>query len=101
MFKGQICIHIFNIFKEVRYGRSSISSGYYFNNYRHFFAGALGWAGAILAIIGIVLGALGKKNPESKGIATAGMVCSIIGLILCLLLYIACAACVGAAVTLG
>ena len=66
-----------------------------------FFAGALGWAGAILAIIGIVLGALGKKNPESKGIATAGMVCSIIGLILCLLLYIACAACVGAAVTLG
>lgn len=63
-----------------------------------FSGGVLGWLGAIIAIIGIVLGALGKKNPESKGIATGGMVCSIIGLILCLLLYIACAACVGALV---
>ncbi|MBP5593857.1 hypothetical protein [Pseudobutyrivibrio sp.] len=63
-----------------------------------FSGGVLGWLGAIIAIIGIVLGALGKKNPESKGIATGGLVCSIIGLILCLLLYIACAACVGALV---
>lgn len=57
--------------------------------------GFLGWLGAILAIIGIVLGALGRKDPEKKGIATGGLVCSIIGLILCLLLYLACAACVG------
>ena len=57
-------------------------------------AGSLGWLGAILAIIGIVLGALGRKNPEHKGIATGGLVCSIIGLILCLILYIACAACI-------
>lgn len=61
-----------------------------------FSSGVLGWLGAILAIIGIILGALGRKNPEKQGIATAGMVCSIIGLVLCLLLYIACAACVGA-----
>lgn len=60
-----------------------------------FSAGALGWLGAILAIIGIILGALAKKNPEKKGIATAGLVLSIIGLILSLLLYIACIACIG------
>ncbi len=60
-----------------------------------FSGGSLGWLGAILAIIGIILGALGKKNPEKNGLATAGLVLSIIGLILCLLLYIACIACVG------
>lgn len=62
-----------------------------------FSAGSLGWAGAIMGIIGIILGALGRKNaPEGKtGIATGGLVCSIIGTILCLLLYIACVACVG------
>ena len=65
-------------------------------------AGAFGWAGAIMGIIGIVLGALGKKNaPEGKsGIATGGLVCSNIGTILCLLLYIACAACIGGAASL-
>lgn len=60
-----------------------------------FSGGSLGWLGAILAIIGIILGALGKKNPEKNGLATAGLVLSIIGLILCLLLYIACIACFG------
>ena len=60
--------------------------------------GAFGWLGAILAIVGIVLGALGRKNPEKKGMATAGMVCSIIGLVLGLILYLACAACVAGAV---
>lgn len=60
-----------------------------------FSAGSLGWLGAVLAIVGIILGALGKKDPEKKGIATAGLVLSIIGLILCLILYIACAACIG------
>ncbi|MEE1028155.1 MAG: hypothetical protein UH211_05690 [Agathobacter sp.] len=60
-----------------------------------FSSGLFGWLGAIIAIIGIILGAVGRKNPDSKGIATGGLVCSIIGLILCLLLYLACAACVG------
>ncbi len=60
-----------------------------------FSAGSLGWAGAIMAIVGIILGVLGKKNTEKNGIATAGLVLSIIGLILCLLLYIACVACIG------
>lgn len=53
------------------------------------------WIGAILGIIGIILGSLGKKDPEKKGMATAGLICSIVGLVLCLLLYIACVACVG------
>lgn len=59
-----------------------------------FTAGIYGWVGAVLAIIGIILGALGRKNPEKKGLATAGLVLSIIGLVLGLLLYIACVACV-------
>lgn len=60
-----------------------------------FSAGSLGWLGAIMALVGVILGAIGKKNVEKKGLATAGLVCSIIGLILCLLFYIACIACVG------
>jgi len=60
-----------------------------------FSAGSLGWLGAILSVLGIIFGALGKKNVEKKGIATAGLVLSIIGLILCLILYIACVACIG------
>ncbi len=60
-----------------------------------FSAGSLGWFGAILALVGIILGAMGKKNPEKKGIANAGMIVSIIGLVLCLILYIACIACIG------
>ena len=46
-----------------------------------FSACSLGWLGAILAVVGIILGALGRKNPEKKGMATAGLVCSIIGVI--------------------
>ena len=44
-----------------------------------FSSGVLGWLGAIMAIIGVVMGALGMKKPESKGIATAGLVLSIVG----------------------
>lgn len=62
-----------------------------------FSAGTLGWAGAIVGIIGIILGALGRKNaPEGKtGLATGGLVCSIVGTVLSLSLYIACIACAG------
>ena len=52
-------------------------------------------AGVVLALIGIILGALGRKNAEKRGSATAGMVMSIIALILGILVYVACAACVG------
>ncbi|MBQ6240659.1 MAG: hypothetical protein IJK56_09955 [Firmicutes bacterium] len=52
------------------------------------------WVGAIAGLIGIILGALGRKKLEKKGLATAGLVCSIIGFILSIILYVACAACV-------
>lgn len=59
------------------------------------------WVGAIVGLIGIILGAQGRKNPEKKGIATAGLVCSIIGFILSIILYVACVACVGGLAALG
>lgn len=64
-----------------------------------FSAGALGWVGAICGIIGIILGAAAKKQAPS-GVATAGLVCSIIGTALSLLFYIACAACIGGAASI-
>ena len=57
------------------------------------FFGVYGWLGAILGIVGIVLGALGKKN--NAKCAAAGLVLSIIGTALSLILFIACVACVG------
>lgn len=62
-----------------------------------FSAGGFGWIGAILAILGTIFGAVGRKDPEKKGLATAGLVVSIIGLVLGLVLYVACVACVGLA----
>ena len=63
-----------------------------------FFSAGLGWLGAILGIVGIILGALArKKTPEKKGVATEGLVMSLIGLILSVILWIACLACIGAA----
>lgn len=53
--------------------------------------------GAILGLIGVILGAVGRKNPEKAGISTGGLVCSIIGLVLSLVFFIACASCLGAA----
>ncbi len=60
-----------------------------------FFAG-FQWVGAITGIIGIILGALARKVPEKKGMATAGLVLSIIGFVLSIILFVACAACIGA-----
>lgn len=52
--------------------------------------------GVILGVVGIILGALARKNPDTKSIATAGLVCSIIAVVLGLIGYIACASAVGA-----
>ena len=50
--------------------------------------------GAVLGLIGIILGAVGmKKNPANKGIAIAGLVCSIIGFVICLMYMVACGSC--------
>lgn len=55
----------------------------------------LGWLSCLLGIVGIILGALGRKNPEKKGMATAGLVMSIIAVALGLIVWLACAACIG------
>ena len=56
----------------------------------------IGWIGMLLGIVGIVLAAVAKKKGQ-KGVATAGLVLSIIGTCLSLILFLACAACVAAA----
>ena len=52
------------------------------------------WLSALLGIVGIILGAVGKK--KNANCATAGLVLSIIGTVLSLLFFIACVACAGA-----
>lgn len=61
----------------------------------------LGWVSVFTGIVGIILGALGRKDEAKKGMATAGLVMSIISIALGLILAIACAACVGAIVSMA
>lgn len=61
----------------------------------------LGWLSVIIGIIGTILGALGRKKSEKQGMATAGMAMSIISVALGLLMWIACAACVGSIASLA
>lgn len=73
-------------------GIASLVIGVFFNY--------IGWLGSILGIIGIVLAAIArKKNPN--GMATAGLVLSIIGTALGLVLYLACVACVAGLAAAG
>ena len=60
--------------------------------------GMWGWLGAIIGIIGLLLGANDRKNSlgGESGTAKAGWICSIIGTSLNLLFYVACIACAGA-----
>ena len=60
----------------------------------------LGMVSVFTVIIGIILGVLGRKDPEKKGMATAGLVCSIIALVIGVIMWIACAAVVGGAASL-
>ncbi|MBQ7460060.1 MAG: hypothetical protein IJS72_01690 [Oscillospiraceae bacterium] len=53
--------------------------------------------GLVLCIVGIVLGAKAKKDPAQKGIATAGMIVSIIGAASCFFTVIYVVACYAAA----
>ena len=59
------------------------------------------WIGAVLALIGIILGVQGRKIPEKYGLATGGMVCSIIGFIFCIIVVIACAGVGGGIMSMG
>ena len=50
------------------------------------------YAAIIFGIVGIILGALGRKKDTGKGMATAGLVLSIVALAICVIMYVACAA---------
>ena len=77
--------------EEKELGGASLVLGIVSIVFSVFSAGTLS---AVLGIVGIVLGALARKN-HPDGIATAGLVCSIIGTILSLLIVIACVGCTG------
>ena len=53
------------------------------------------WGAVILGVVGIILGALGKKS--NAKCATGGLVCAIIGTCLSGLMLIACSLCASAA----
>lgn len=53
------------------------------------------YIGLPVGIVGIILAAVAKKK-GMKGPATAGLVLSIIGTVLCGILYLACVACAAA-----
>ena len=62
----------------------------------------MGWIGIICGVLGIIFAAVAKKNPDTNnGVATAGLVLSIIGTVLSLILFLACAACVAAGTSAG
>ncbi len=50
----------------------------------------------IVAAVGLVLGAIAmRKHPEKKGLAVAGLSMSIIGLVLGIIVWVACASAAG------
>lgn len=58
------------------------------------FTGNFALLGVAAGIVGLVLGISARKENPS-GMATAGIVMSVIGLALCVLSFLACVACVG------
>lgn len=55
----------------------------------------LGWLSVLIGIVGIILGALARKDESKRGMATAGIVMSIIAVALGVVTWIACVMCVG------
>ena len=62
----------------------------------------LGWLyglGIVAAIVGLILGIVGKRKASEvgapTGMATAGIVMSVIGLVSAILIVVACIACLG------
>ncbi len=61
-----------------------------------FSGGSLGVVGIICGVLGLIFGIVGRKYEAKKGLATAGVGCSLIGLLLGLILMIACVGCAAA-----
>lgn len=59
----------------------------------------LGWLSCLLGIVGIIFGVLGRTRSDKKGMATAGMVMSIIAIALGLIMWLACASLLGGLAT--
>ncbi len=59
------------------------------------FGSGTNWIGLIAGIVGIVLGAMARKENQTS-LATAGFVCSIVGSVLSIVFFVACVICVGA-----
>lgn len=57
--------------------------------------------GTIVGILGVIFGALGRRKEQNRGIATAGLVCAIIGTVLSVIFFLACASCIGSAALLA
>ena len=51
--------------------------------------------GTIEGVLGVIFGALGRRKEENRGLATAGLVCAIIGTVLSVIFFLACASCIG------
>ena len=58
-----------------------------------FFTGPLSFIGILFGIVGVVMGVLARKNEPQNTLSTGGLVTSIIGCALSLLLNMACIAC--------
>ena len=54
------------------------------------------WIAALFGLIGTVLGGVAKSKGNTEGVTKAGLVCSIIGLVLGLIIFISALACIGA-----
>ncbi|GFO84244.1 MULTISPECIES: hypothetical protein [Anaerostipes] len=53
--------------------------------------------GAILGIVGTVLGSMAKKNDPANSLAKSGFVCSVVGTAISLAFFVACVGCAGCA----
>ena len=58
------------------------------------------WIGLVLGIVGVVLGAKARKQSQTK-MATAGFVCSIIGLVLSAVFVVCALACAASLIAAG